>query len=99
MAPSINASATQAMAQASHGSAPDIAGKGVANPVGMILSAAMLLAWLGGERKDPVAGEAGHAIERAVAAVLENGPRTQDLGGAASTSEYTTAVVRHLASR
>jgi len=68
MAPSINASATQAMAQASHGSAPDIAGKGIANPVGMILSAAMLLAWLGGERKDPAAADAGQAIERAVAA-------------------------------
>jgi 3-isopropylmalate dehydrogenase len=96
MAPSINASATQAMAQASHGSAPDIAGKGVANPVGMILSAAMLLAWLGGERKDPAAGEAGHAIERAVAAVLENGPRTRDLCGTAGTNEFTAAVVQHL---
>ena len=96
MAPSINASATQAMAQASHGSAPDIAGKGIANPVGMILSAAMLLAWLGGERKDPTAGEAGQAIERAVSAVLEHGPRTRDLGGAASTEEFTAALVRHL---
>ena len=96
MAPSINASATQAMAQASHGSAPDIAGKGIANPVGMILSAAMLLAWLGGERKDPAAGEAGQAIERAVSAVLEHGPRTRDLGGAASTEEFTAALVRHL---
>jgi 3-isopropylmalate dehydrogenase len=44
MAPSINAGTGHAMAQASHGSAPDIAGKGIANPVGMILSAAMLLA-------------------------------------------------------
>ena len=96
MAPSINASATQAMAQASHGSAPDIAGKGIANPLGMILSAAMLLAWLGGERKDPTAGEAGQAIERAVSAVLEHGPRTRDLGGAASTEEFTAALVRHL---
>jgi 3-isopropylmalate dehydrogenase len=96
MAPSINASDKHAMAQASHGSAPDIAGKGVANPVGMILSAAMLLAWLSGERKDPAAGEAGQAIEQAVAEVLEKGPRTRDLGGTASTSEFTTAVVRHL---
>jgi 3-isopropylmalate dehydrogenase len=99
MAPSINAGATQAMAQASHGSAPDIAGKGVANPVGMILSAAMLLAWLAGERKDPAAGEAGQAIERTVAAVLEKGPRTRDLGGTASTSEFTAALVRYLASQ
>jgi 3-isopropylmalate dehydrogenase len=84
------------MAQASHGSAPDIAGKGVANPVGMILSAAMLLTWLAGERKDPAAAEAGEGIERAVAAVLEKGPRTRDLGGTASTGEFTTALVRHL---
>jgi 3-isopropylmalate dehydrogenase len=96
MAPSINASATQAMAQASHGSAPDIAGKDVANPVGMILSAAMLLAWLGGERTDPAAGAASQAIERAVAAVLENGPRTRDLGGTAGTREFTSAIVQHL---
>jgi 3-isopropylmalate dehydrogenase len=98
MAPSINAGATQAMAQASHGSAPDIAGKDVANPVGMILSAAMLVTWLSGERKDPAAGEAGQAIERALAAVLEKGPRTRDLGGMASTSEFTAAVVRRLLS-
>jgi 3-isopropylmalate dehydrogenase len=86
------------MAQASHGSAPDIAGKGVANPVGMILSGAMLLVWLSGAQKDPAAGEAGQAIERAVAAVLEKGPRTRDLGGTASTSEFTAAVVRRLLS-
>jgi 3-isopropylmalate dehydrogenase len=96
MAPSINASATQAMAQASHGSAPDIAGKDVANPVGMILSAAMLLTWLGGERKDPAVGEASRAIERAVAAVLEQGPRTRDLGGTAGTREFTAAIVQNL---
>jgi 3-isopropylmalate dehydrogenase len=98
MAPSINASDKHAMAQASHGSAPDIAGKGVANPVGMILSGAMLLVWLSGAQKDPAAGEAGHAIQRAVAAVLEKGPRTRDLGGTASTSEFTAAVVRRLLS-
>jgi 3-isopropylmalate dehydrogenase len=84
------------MAQASHGSAPDIAGKGVANPVGMILSAAMLLTWLCGERKDPAAGEASQAVERAVAAVLESGPRTRDLGGTAGTKEFTSAIVQHL---
>jgi 3-isopropylmalate dehydrogenase len=99
MAPSINASATQAMAQASHGSAPDIAGKGIANPVGMILSAAMLLAWLGDGREDPAAGEAGQAIERAVSTVLEKGPRTRDLGGTASTKEFTSALVQHLAGK
>jgi 3-isopropylmalate dehydrogenase len=96
MAPSINASATQAMAQASHGSAPDIAGKGIANPVGMILSAAMLLAWLGGERKDEGLVLASQAIEGAVAATLAQGPRTRDLGGTASTAEFTTAVAQRI---
>ncbi len=96
MAPSINAGTGRAMAQAAHGSAPDIAGKGIANPVGLILSAAMLLTWLSGERKDPAAGEAGHAIERAVAEVLQAGPRTRDLGGSAGTKEFTTAIERHL---
>ncbi len=85
------------MAQASHGSAPDIAGKGIANPVGMILSAAMLLAWLSGQRQDAAAGEASQAIEQAVAATLAEGPRTRDLGGTAGTSEFTASILRHLA--
>ena len=97
MAPSINAGVGRAMAQAAHGSAPDIAGKGVSNPVGLILSTAMLLTWLAGERRDESTGEAGQAIERSVAATLEQGPRTRDLGGTASTREFTAAVVQHLA--
>src|SRR3954449_5896989 len=47
IAPSINASDERCMAQASHGSAPDIAGRGLANPIAMILSSGMLLDWLG----------------------------------------------------
>jgi 3-isopropylmalate dehydrogenase len=96
MAPSINAGTGRAMAQASHGSAPDIAGKGIANPVGLILSSAMLLSWLAEERKDLAAGEAGRAIERAVAETLKKGPRTRDLGGTANTSEFTEGVLQHL---
>lgn len=96
MAPSINASDTHAMAQASHGSAPDIAGKDVANPVGLILSAAMLLNWLSSQKQDQAIGVAGQAIERAVALTLEKGPRTRDLGGTARTKEFTNAIVRHL---
>jgi 3-isopropylmalate dehydrogenase len=96
MAPSINAGTGRAMAQASHGSAPDIAGKGIANPVGLILSSAMLLSWLAEERKDLAAGEAGRAIERAVAETLEKGPRTRDLGGTATTREFTEGILRHL---
>ena len=97
MAPSLNAGTGRAMAQAAHGSAPDIAGQGIGNPVGLILSAAMLLSWLSGERKDPAAQEASQAIERAVAATLAEGPRTRDLGGKATTKEFTEGILRRLA--
>jgi 3-isopropylmalate dehydrogenase len=74
----------------SHGSAPDIAGRGVANPLATILSAAMLLRHgLGME------GEAA-AIEAAVDAALEDGLRTHDLGGSAGSAEATRAVLAKL---
>ncbi|HSB78623.1 MAG TPA: isocitrate/isopropylmalate family dehydrogenase [Candidatus Methylomirabilis sp.] len=96
MAPSINAGTGRAMAQAAHGSAPDIAGRGIGNPVGIILSAAMLLTWLSGEHGDAAAAEAGRAIEQAVAKALEAGPRTRDLGGTAGTKEFTSTILGHL---
>jgi 3-isopropylmalate dehydrogenase len=69
-----------------HGSAPDIAGKGIANPVAAILSVAMMLDHL-------AAGRAAERIRRAVASVLAAGsPRTPDLGGAATTSEVGQAI-------
>ncbi|MEV4170508.1 tartrate dehydrogenase [Nonomuraea sp. NPDC049709] len=73
-----------------HGSAPDIAGKGVANPIGAIWSAAMMLEHLGHR-------EAGDEIVAAVAAVLAKGDvRTRDLGGTAGTGEFTRAVLDRL---
>jgi tartrate dehydrogenase/decarboxylase/D-malate dehydrogenase len=73
-----------------HGSAPDIAGKGVVNPLATILSAAMMLDHLG-------ASEAAQQVERAVAAVLADGRvRTPDLGGTSRTSEVTDAVLEKL---
>ena len=74
-----------------HGSAPDLAGRGVANPVGTILSAAMLLRHSLG-----LAAEA-HAVEAAVAATLAAGVRTPDLGGTARTAEVTERVLAELA--
>ena len=78
-----------------HGSAPDIAGRGIANPVGTILSAAMLARWSLG-REDVAA-----AIERAVAAALDAGLRTADLAApgevAVSTTEMTEAIVGRIA--
>jgi len=73
-----------------HGSAPDIAGKGIANPVGQIWSGALMLEHLG-ER------DAADAVMGAVARVFaESGPRTPDLGGTATTEEVTTAILARL---
>jgi 3-isopropylmalate dehydrogenase len=69
-----------------HGSAPDIAGQGVANPVGAILSAAMLLRHSFGLEAE------AQAVEAAVAEVLAHGPRSRDLGGTAGTAEVLDAV-------
>ena len=73
-----------------HGSAPDIYGKGIVNPLAMILSTAMMLDFLGLK-------EAAAAVERAVAGVLADaGTVTPDLGGSASTAEVTAAVLEKL---
>jgi 3-isopropylmalate dehydrogenase len=98
IAASINASETVAMAQAAHGSAPDIAGRGISNPIAMILSSAMLLDWLGTRRGDASLGRAARSIESAVAGAVRDGVVTRDMGGAASTSNVAAAVVERLAS-
>jgi 3-isopropylmalate dehydrogenase len=95
-APSLNCSETRAMAQAAHGSAPDIAGRDVANPVAMILSAAMLLDWLGRRSSDAQLTDAADRIDTAVRTVVRAGTCTPDLGGASSTSEFGAAVVLEL---
>ncbi|MFX1757829.1 isocitrate/isopropylmalate dehydrogenase family protein [Rhodococcus sp. As11] len=94
-AASINASRTKAMAQAAHGAAPDIAGQGRANPIALILSAAMLLDRLGA-RADIEFSAAARNIEDAVRATVATGVATADLGGTASTDEFTAAVVARL---
>jgi 3-isopropylmalate dehydrogenase len=73
-----------------HGSAPDIAGKGVANPLGMILSAALML------RSSLGLGEAADAVEAAVESTLTDGIATPDLGGRAGTRDVTDAVIERL---
>jgi 3-isopropylmalate dehydrogenase len=93
IAPSVNSSDTHAMAQAAHGSAPDIAGKNIANPIAMILSSAMLLDWLGARHDDPRLADAAARVEQGVAAAVAAGTSTRDLGGTASTTEFTAAVV------
>ena len=68
-----------------HGSAPDIFGKGIANPIGQIWAGSMMLEHLGH-------GQAAAAIMRAIETVLAEGPRTPDMGGNATTSEVGKAV-------
>ena len=96
LAAGMNAGDTHAMAQAAHGSAPDIAGKGVANPTGIMLSTAQLMRWLADRHEDPPALRAGERIEAAIAATFEAGIRTRDLGGTAGTDEFTAAVVERV---
>ncbi|MBM7367196.1 isocitrate/isopropylmalate dehydrogenase family protein [Gordonia hydrophobica] len=96
LAPSINTSATQGMAQAVHGAAPDIAGTGTANPVAMIGSVAMLLRWHGLRTSDAAVEAAADAIDGALAHVLADGLATADLGGTVSTGEFGAAVAAHV---
>jgi isocitrate dehydrogenase (NAD+) len=89
LAASLNASATHAVAQAQHGSAPDIAGKGLANPASLIGSAAMLIAWLGERRQDERLTRAADAIEAALdKAIAAPQWRTRDLGGPLGTAAF-----------
>jgi len=94
---SLNAGADVAMAQAGHGAAPDIAGLGVANPVGMMVSGAMLLRWVGAREGDDRLVVAGRLVEEAVDAAFASGVRTRDVGGTASTAAFTAAVLAALA--
>ena len=77
-----------------HGSAPDIYGKNIANPVGMIWSAAMMLEFLG--EQDASCARAATELLAAIESVLQNGPHTPDLGGTASTTDMGKAVVEAL---
>jgi homoisocitrate dehydrogenase len=87
IAASGNIGEKQAIFESVHGSAPDIAGKGIANPAATIFSAAMMLAHLG---EHAAAARISSTLDR----VLETGPRTPDLGGEASTAEFAEAVAR-----
>jgi 3-isopropylmalate dehydrogenase len=90
MAPSGDVGEKHAVFQPSHGSAPDIAGKGISNPIATILSAAMMLEWLG-------QAEAARAVERAVETVLADpANRTRDLRGTLSCQEMGARVARAL---
>lgn len=92
LAASLNAGTDHGMAQAAHGSAPDIAGKNVANPLSLILSAAMLLAWYGRRKKAKPFEAASAAIEKSVETAIAAGESTTDIGGRLGTRETGDAV-------
>ena len=89
MLPSANVGERHALFEPVHGSAPDIAGKNLANPIAAIRSAAMLLSHAG----DPASAA---AVEEAVSRVVDAGIRTPDLGGTAGTREFGAAVLREV---
>ncbi|MGC8555838.1 MAG: isocitrate/isopropylmalate dehydrogenase family protein [Conexivisphaera sp.] len=100
LAPSLNFGDSWAMAQAAHGSAPDIAGRGLANPIAIVLSASMLLEWLSSRRGDARLLEASLSVRRAVDSVLlERDPDalTPDLGGRGTTRSMESALCSRLA--
>jgi 3-isopropylmalate dehydrogenase len=95
---SLNMGADNAMAQAAHGSAPDIAGRDVANPVSLILSAALLLSWHGERKGEARFVSAARAIEAAVAGAISDGRATRDVGGTLGTAAAGAAIAALLQS-
>jgi len=97
LAPSINYGTRHVMAQAQHGSAPDIAGQGIANPTSLILSAAMMLAWLGDRHGRGDLVKAATEIETIMDRCLaDQANHTPDLGGSATTANVADAVLSQL---
>ena len=93
LAPGLCVGERQAMAQATHGSAPDISGRNIANPYAMIMSGQMLMGWLGRKHKDAKASAAAGLMQQAVTKVIADGKKlTKDLGGNASTTEMGDAI-------
>ncbi len=91
LAPSANIGDQVAMFEAIHGSAPDIAGKGIANPSGLLLSAVMMLVHVG-------EAECASRIHNAWLGAVEDGAATADLGGSYTTEQFADAVIHHLGS-
>jgi 3-isopropylmalate dehydrogenase len=94
MAPSADIGDRHALFQPAHGTAPDIAGQGIANPTAMLLSVAMMLDWLALRHADTALADGARAIEAAVQAAFETGtvcPR--EFGGTSSTADITLAVI------
>lgn len=99
LAAALNVGDGRAAANAGHGSAPDIAGKGVANPSGLMLSAIMLVSWLGERHEEQSLVDAAQAMERALdGALADPAARTADVGGQGNTTVFAERVVSALRS-
>ena len=96
MAPGANIGDNYALFEPIHGCAPDIVGKHIANPISMILSAKMMLDWLGEKYNDPSCIQAAAAIEQAVVKTLQTPKVVPDLGGKATTLEMAEAIAAAL---
>ena len=96
MAPSADIGDTHALFQPAHGTAPDIAGQGKANPSAMFLSAAMMLDWLAEREREPSLEIRARLIERALQAALEAGTVPMEIGGRAGLAEMTRATLAAL---
>jgi isocitrate dehydrogenase (NAD+) len=90
LAPGANIGTTAAIFEAVHGSAPDIAGKGMANPVALLFASALMLDHVG------AAAEADRLRAAITQAVVADGVRTRDLGGTATTAEITRGIIRRI---
>lgn len=85
------------MAQATHGSAPDIAGRDIANPYALIVSSAMLLDWIGNKFNIDKANIVAKKIKQSVDTVIESGINiTKDIGGTSGTKAMTKAIIDNL---
>ena len=91
---------THGLFQSVHGSAPDIAGKGIVNPIAAILSGGLLFEWLGRRNNDLQATAVGNCIHKAVEVVLARGlVRTPDLGGSNKTEQVGDAIAKEIEER
>lgn len=98
LAPSGNIGDDFGLFEPVHGSAPDIAGQGIANPISMVLSAKMMFEWLQGKRGGGTLAEAAAAINQAVKSIMASRKTTSDIGGKLSTQEVGQEIVRHILS-
>jgi 3-isopropylmalate dehydrogenase len=97
MAPSADIGDDYALFQPAHGTAPDIAGQGVANPTAMLLSLAMMLDWLAVRHADAALADGARAIEAAVQSAFASGAvRPREFGGSSGTADITHAVLERL---